>query len=605
MLSFLQSRVPPLLRTRPTHLISAACMILIGCVQVGAESPSAEPSRERPTVVIELAGIDRAYADVKVAFDLAGDAEGYDILKATIDLFLGGVDRGSPCHYRIFATPGGLQTATSLPVTTSKDFNKFLKYLWDVDVKTAPVPDPGSIGRVPAAVRAELQSLKLQPNERIIFSLMDGFARHDGGYVHLAESLPAVRLATHQTGICANGAVLSMRIDGAAATSVRRQVAFQKSSQKRLAELTKDEGVTEADFAFQRAMLASQLAELEVLFSETLQLQLDVFASEKLKQLKIKADLTPAPGTSLASEVQGVGKAVDAFAGVSRQGAVLSCSFNLPINPAVGKSLSSMVQTARLSIREKLQHASDNDIHQIAADTEFADFVLDVAEQVVAMSDCHGVLRIWSNGNGTLTTVGAVRVGNDTRFEERIQKIKSRTSDSTIGDSKVPIHKIPVHHWSREFAELFDRDKTVLVAIEKDRIWYAWGSNAGDRLEQAVREAGDKVGARSETAIDFHAEMQPLSEVWNKIHVRRSGAGQKSVKKSKASVRPSVANWASIIDDLNLLKIATEAYQQGHDSISVSLKREGDNLSLAAQFDEGTLRFIGKALSTFVKNNLN
>ena len=60
----------------------------------------------------------------------------------------------------------------------------------------------------------------------------------------------------------------------------------------------------------------------------------------------------------------------------------------------------------------------------------------------------------------------------------------------------------------------------------------------------------------------------------------------------------------SALKDLQLHKIAREAFQKGNDTVSLTLSRQGDDLELAGRFDEGILRFAGLVLSKFVKENL-
>ncbi len=99
--------------------------------------------------------------------------------------------------------------------------------------------------------------------------------------------------------------------------------------------------------------------------------------------------------------------------------------------------------------------------------------------------------------------------------------------------------------------------------------------------------------------------MRPLAEVWSRIHSRRpKGVAKTVADKSKGNDKPAIAQAASTVADLDLPKIAAEAYRGGHDTIGVSLKRQGDKAVLSARFDEGTLRFVGRALSQFVKDNL-
>ena len=58
------------------------------------------------------------------------------------------------------------------------------------------------------------------------------------------------------------------------------------------------------------------------------------------------------------------------------------------------------------------------------------------------------------------------------------------------------------------------------------------------------------------------------------------------------------------MSELELPKIAVEALQHGHDTLSITLTRNGENAELVVQSDEGILRFIGMALSKFTKDNL-
>src|SRR5262249_4588726 len=140
--------------------------------------------------------------------------------------------------------------------------------------------------------------------------------------------------------------------------------------------------------------------------------------------------------------------------------------------------------------------------------------------------------------------------------------------------------------------------------ISKSAIWYAAGENALERLEQSIQEAEAK-GAEPNTAFSLQAEMRPLAEVWSKIHSRHpQGAARNVAGKSPGKDKADVAKAASVIADLDLPKIAKKAYHGGHDAISLSVKRRNEKAVLSAQFDEGTLRFVGQALSQFVKDNL-
>ena len=79
----------------------------------------------------------------------------------------------------------------------------------------------------------------------------------------------------------------------------------------------------------------------------------------------------------------------------------------------------------------------------------------------------------------------------------------------------------------------------------------------------------------------------------------------KSAKeKTGENEHPKAAQAASVLAGLHLSKLAVEASKHGHDTMSMKLTRKGDKAIVTGQFDEGSLRFVGLALSKFVKDNL-
>ncbi|MGE5194181.1 MAG: hypothetical protein ACM3U2_16920 [Deltaproteobacteria bacterium] len=564
-------------------------------------------NHERPVVQVEIPGIDKAYAEAKFIFDLVGDKKGYDTFKETIDVFLTGVETTKPCDICLFATPDGLQAVGSLPMASDAEFKKFLRNLWDLDVKSAPPPESALMPQVPPAVRSRLSSLKLQPSERLIFGLTDGFARYESGRIYLAETHDAVRRENaHPRAEAAGNATVTLSIDGDAVAPDRRHAAFAKSRERAVSGLKKNEHDSDAGFALQKALLDFQLARLEVLFCESSLGEIAWSTSHEKKRSDISATFAPQNGTSLAKDVQQFGQAPDEFAGVSREKAVLISSINMPVNAGLGKSFKSVVRQGREYVKFRIEHASNLDAGQKASDRDVADLIFDVMEDVAAMPVFNGFLRTWSNGDGTLTTVGATRVDDGHKFEEAVRKLRGREALGRKGGQPgVEVHRVTVHQWREAYRELFDKDGAVFVGTSPDAIWYAAGENALERLEQSIHEAEGKSQATPGAAMELHAEMRPLAEVWSRIHSRRpKGVAQQVADRSNGKAKPAVAQAASIVADLDLPKIAAEAYRGGHDTIGVSLKRQGDKAVFSARFDEGTLRFVGQALSRFVKDNL-
>jgi hypothetical protein len=304
-----------------------------------------------------------------------------------------------------------------------------------------------------------------------------------------------------------------------------------------------------------------------------------------------------------------LGKLPDEFAGVSAKDAVLSSSINAPVNVALAKAFKSVVRQGREFSSSRIDESSKLEAGQKTVDRDIAELIFDVMDDVLSLPAFNGFVRTWSNQDGTLTTVGAARVSDGQKFVEVVQKIHGRERVGRKGssgrDAQVEIHKIIAHQWREDFQELFDKEGSLFIGTSKSAVWYAVGENALERLEQSILESEAKGTGTQNTAFDLQAEMRSLAEVWSKIHSRRpQSAARKVARNSKEQEKTDVARAASVIADLDLSKIAKEAYHGGHDAISLSVKKHDQKAVLTAQFDEGTLRFVGQALSRFVKDNL-
>jgi hypothetical protein len=292
---------------------------------------------------------------------------------------------------------------------------------------------------------------------------------------------------------------------------------------------------------------------------------------------------------------------------VSQQNAALSGAINVPVDPAIAKSLKTVVREARQVVHEKIDQSSDRGADQKSIDRNFAELIFACLDDVAGMSVFDSFVRTWSNGDGTLTTVGAVQISDGEKYRELVRKFPTRegVERNATGEAGVEIHKVVVTQWRKDYQELFDRDGSVFIGTSDTALWYAFGEKARDRLEQTIHEAKENSGTKTEAAVTVHARMLPLVEVWEKIHARRPAAGAAKPKaKNEKKEEPVATRAVSTVAELNLPKIAAEAYRGGHDEISLSLSRHGPKAVWSARFDEGTLRFIGKTLSKFVKDNL-
>jgi hypothetical protein len=59
-----------------------------------------------------------------------------------------------------------------------------------------------------------------------------------------------------------------------------------------------------------------------------------------------------------------------------------------------------------------------------------------------------------------------------------------------------------------------------------------------------------------------------------------------------------------MLADLQLRKMAIDAFKQGHDALSLTLSRNDKSVNVDVQLDQGILLLVGKAASKLVKDNL-
>lgn len=581
-----------------------------------ASKPTAEPktdfkTRAEPLVTVIFPDLDQAYKDLKLVFDLAGDTKGYQTFKETTDEFLVGIETGKPGGVRVYSTPDGLKTVISLPIKNEAEFKKFLENLHGLNVKTAPPPKPAQASQVPKDVQAKMKSLKLDPHERIVFGLYDGFVRYVPGEALIGNSLENVRLANGGVPAdLAKGVSVAVRINGNSQTPQERRQALKKTREEMLGKLKKWQNESDAEFGHRKAITEQALTDLGNLLAEASQARMDWVTSHEKKQARYDVVLKADPGSALAKRIERIGKTRDEFAGVSKEGCVAWATINMPLDERRQESIKAVSRHGRAAANDRIETNARNNSKK-ANFTGLSDLISDIADDVAGMPEFNGCLRTWSTKGG-LTSVGAVKVADSSRVIEFLQKLKGNGDEGQTVKLKVTsvagvdIHQVANPQWQHDYPELFDDEGSVYVGTGEKAIWYAVGEQGLDRLKQAIPDARGN-GAKSEPG-ELEARLLAFAEVWDKIHSRRSPDGEsgksKKVKESVREKHPKTSEAVSVVGDLHLSKLAVAAFREGKDTVSMKLTSQGDTLTIAGEFDEGTLRFVGKALSQFVKDNL-
>lgn len=610
------------------NLVTSWMFLLMLASAAWSQAKPAGTVAEKPVITVAIPGADALFEDLKLAFDLAGDEKGYKTLKETIEVFLVGVETDKPSGLRLYSSGGDLQYVLSLPVSGAADFKALLLNMWDLDLKTTPPPTPSQIRQVPNAVQGAAKKLMLAKDERMMFNIFDGFLRFEAGagQVHVGKELADVRNA--KGGLSADflkGRDLAVLIDGAVQTPDERRAAFAKAKKEILGGVTKGEKEEEAAFALRKALTEQQMAEIERFFADSEKIEIGWTTSAQQKNAKMAIDLSAVAGTSLEQSIQLLGQTPDEFAGISADGAALKGTMNFPLDEMRKESLKTVSKLARDDLKQKLDVDEKLSKDQKQVDKDLVDLIFDVVDDIGTSGIFNGFARVWSNGNATLTLTGGVKVPNGSNFVKILQTfaergggIKVELKADTEGD--VEIHKLSLGDLQKDYPELLDKDGVVYVGTSAGAVWFAAGDKALDRLKQGIQEA-KKTGPQPGPAGELQAQLYPLMEVFDKVRTRqkppappkvkvvekKTGDKKAADKKGAVEKKPegeSRERAVGMLADLQLRKLALEAFKDGKDTLSLSLKREGKSVMLNLELDEAIIRLVGKAFSKFVKDNL-
>jgi hypothetical protein len=636
---------------------------------------AADDKGAKPAITVVAPTTDELFKDLRFALELAGDEKGYDTLKETIETFLVGMDTVERGGVRIYPTASGLQMVISLPIALGDplkfnpdgkkwtpgelkktwptldrmkaddkeklrqaelkkrtpaqleklrdaSFGEMISNLWDLDVKTAPAPSPTLDRQIPKSVKEKLKKLNLATNERLIFGLTDGFLSYESGHVHLGTKIEDVRLA--RGGLPADlvkGHDLAAFIDGTAQSKEERKTAFDKAKGEMVGAITKGEKETEGAFEIRKAVTEHQLTELERFFVEGSRIHLGWNVSAEKKHARLEVELEGLAGTSLAESVDVLGTVPDEFAGVSKDGAVLAISGTLPLDSLRKEFLKQFSKLSRAEMKKQIADNAKLTDGQKKTDSDVADLVHDVADDIAVLGYFNGVIRCWSNSDGTLTSVGAGQIpeGARKKFEEMLKKIAARDPVNKLEEKieteeDVEIHKLTVPDVQKENPEFIGKDGDIFMGLTDKTVWLASGEKALERMKTAIKEA-KAAGPKDSPGVDLFLKFGPFIEARDKYQQRNPVLVAKPVadeKKTDAKVKSEKAPKAEkpkpkvegLISMADLRKIALETFTDDKDTMTLSLDRDGKVAKLQVQFDETLIRYVGKLISKVVKENL-
>ncbi len=143
------------------------------------------------------------------------------------------------------------------------------------------------------------------------------------------------------------------------------------------------------------------------------------------------------------------------LSGCSAPEGVLSGSLHLGVHPADRNALHALSVAARAFAHDMVNRSSEHDAAKKSADGDFVEIVFGVIDDVIAEAEFNGFVQSWSNADGTLTTVGAVRIARTEKHLQRVRSLRGAKRLDSQGSSGLEVLQSPGFHLARQIPGAF------------------------------------------------------------------------------------------------------------------------------------------------------
>ncbi|MEO2014776.1 MAG: hypothetical protein ABGZ53_10435, partial [Fuerstiella sp.] len=221
--------------------------------------------------------------------------------------------------------------------------------------------------------------------------------------------------------------------------------------------------------------------------------------------------------------------------------------------------------------------------------------VMTVLKDSIESGNVNAFVESWLNAKDEFVAVGAVAATDATRLDETLALIartgkgnKVESAIEKVGD--VTIHRIQLGKGFLKFLDrVFGEETAVLIATSEDTVWFATGP---DSLEVLKKTIGDlQKPADSDVILRVEARLLP----WIKHAQKVVDAAPEPTSVDDKRIRR---------DQRRDLARAVQALGTGdQDDIKFDVTVDDGTVSGEILVNTGLLRFVGKQLSAFSKEN--
>jgi len=549
---------------RTTRILSSLLLLTIFALPRVARAQESAP---KVSAVFHSAK--RILTDLKLLSDLTTKTEQkqWENIEAIIETFLFGIDRRKPLGIQVILDGDEERFQFALPLTSLKEF-----------------VDENLGGFEISARRIGTGLYRLSEQKETL-----GYMRHSKGYVSISEQRAEVATVpdprSTMAALLAKKYSLSATINNSAGQQAARRKSFRPIRENLLAAVKAKKGEAADDLALKKELLQFELGEAERFLVESKSLTAGFYVNPETTQAILDIDLTAIADTGLAKSIQGLSTTPSHFAGIPRaKTAILSGRIHHPLDSFRQTGLQGVLTAARNAIHGDIQRKAAATDAQKAASTEVLDTVVAVMQSALTKGLLDGFVEVRPAEGGVNVMVAGIRTVEGQRLRAALAAIPNSTfaTDVTLDSTKageVTIHQVTVPaDLHTDFAALFGDSQIILVGTSADAAWCAAGPGAIDALKAAITSRADSANEKVDPVfVDLAIKVGP----WLKVLDNQLAADEASADR----------------------KMALKAFAQGKDMVQLQLWREGTRVLGRTTLGTGILRFFGKQMAKFSKEN--
>ncbi len=377
----------------------------------------------------------------------------------------------------------------------------------------------------------------------------------------------------------------------------KRKTAFAELRKISMDAIQKRPSEKATEFEVRQALTRHQLDELERLMAEATDIRAAAFIDGQQNKASINIRARAIPETSLAKTIAEFNTQPDAFDSVKRlPNSALSVRVNHPLDEMRQSHANEMLDLMKKDFDIRIEEDANLTADEKKSASELLAGLLNLTHDGIGTGYINAFVESVPLGEGKFTTVACLSAPNATRLNDLLPLLKSAGKNNAVemdvakaGD--VQVHRIQL---AEGFIGLVDRffgkNQDLFVGVASSHVWLASGPDAQKSMTDIISSLGEP----QQNGVVAHIEINALPWVKHLQEVSKTDSDEGKTPEEKEAERALERTRLRAIDAMS---------KASDDSIRMDAKVVDSVVEIDLSIDTGLMRFAGKMMAAFSKEN--